>query len=279
MHPLINHLIQLQELNLIRDERKVAGKTNKDLAPLDENISAMTSKLPTPTRGMYGKLFKKDHTVICPVSQGFCAGCGLQLPISLVQEVKMEKDLKHCPSCTRFLYVPASAPRRVGRGPRRTEPRKMGIGRFSAEALMIPRLESTDRDGVIGELATAMEANGYVDDAQGLLDAAIRREEIVSTAVEHGLAFPHVRGVEGGGLTIALGMSKKGVDFGGTSRLKTRFVFFIVIPTAASAFYLKLLAGLAEAFADKTVREEMLRQKTQADAWKELVKVTRKTVK
>ena len=51
--------------------------------------------------------------------------------------------------------------------------------------------------------------------------------------------------MEGGGLTLAMGLSSKGIKFGGPARSLTRIVFLIVIPSAASAFYLKLLAGLA----------------------------------
>ena len=60
-----------------------------------------------------------------------------------------------------------------------------------------------------------------------LIEEALRREAILSTAVDHGLAFPHVRGVEGGGLALALGVSEKGIDFGGLAKSKTRLVFFI----------------------------------------------------
>ena len=37
----------------------------------------------------------------------------------------------------------------------------------------------------------------------------------MSTAVDNAIAFPHVRGVEGGALNLALGVSKKGIKFGG----------------------------------------------------------------
>lgn len=278
MQAIINHLIQLQELALTRDERRTAGRPQKELAPLDENISTMAAELPTPVRSMYARLFKKDHTVICPVSEGYCSGCGLKFPISLVQEVKLSKEMKNCPSCSRYLYVPASAPRRVGKAPRRSAPRKVGIARFSSPALVVARLSATDRDGAIRELADAMQDNGFVDDADGLYEAALRRESIASTAMEHGLAFPHVRGVEGGGLALALGISKKGIKFD-SGRTLTRIIFFIAIPTAASAFYLKLLSGLAETFSSKDVRDKLLAQKDADSTWDVLVKATRKTIK
>jgi PTS system fructose-specific IIC component len=122
-----------------------------------------------------------------------------------------------------------------------------------------------------------MKAEGYVEDCADLHEAAIAREEIVSTAVGGAMAFPHIRGVEGGGLTLSLGISKKGIDFGG--KTKTKIFFYMVIPTAASAFYLKLLSGLTQSFGTAAEREPLLKAKSKEDLWEALVKGTRKMVR
>jgi PTS system nitrogen regulatory IIA component len=278
MHPLANHIIQLQELSLIRDEQKVASG-GQHLEQLDLAITRMKEELPADVRGSFEKLHKKDRIVIAPITDGICALCGMKLPISQVQAVRIAREILSCPNCARMLYYPESAPRWVGEAPRRTEPRKVGISRFSSQTLMVPRLESTDRAGVIRELAYKMEAEGFVDRADRLVEEGLRREAIVSTAVDHGLAFPHVRGVEGGGLTLAVGLSAKGIPWDAADRQLTRIVFFLAIPIAASAFYLKLLAGLTETFMDAEARKAVLAEKDAERLWKALVKVTRATVK
>ncbi|MCK5850133.1 MAG: PTS sugar transporter subunit IIA [Kiritimatiellae bacterium] len=279
MHRVANHLIQLQELTLIRDEQKVAAGPPAHLEQLDSSIGAMTNKLPSDTKTQYLTLYKRDHTVITPVSEGSCSFCGMKLPISLVQAVRMEKQILCCPNCARMLYSPESPPRRTAPRPRRTAPRKVGISRFSSNTIMIPKLESTNRDGVITELATKMEEEGFVSKADKLIESSLRREAIVSTAVAHGVAFPHVRGVEGGGLSLALGISKKGIKFGGPDQKLTKIIFFLVIPTAAAAFYLKLLAGLAETFSKTDNRKIIMACKTPEELWKALVKTTRSAIK
>jgi mannitol/fructose-specific phosphotransferase system IIA component (Ntr-type) len=123
-----------------------------------------------------------------------------------------------------------------------------------------------------------MEEEGFVKDAAKLVEEALRREAIISTAVDAGLAFPHVRGVEGGGLTLALGLSRKGVKFSGSGRKLTRIIFFVVIPTAASAFYLKLLSGLTQTFQDEAARDRLFETDTPEKLWKELVKLTKTSV-
>lgn len=277
MHPTANHLIQLQELTLVREEQNVAGG-GVHLEQLDEAISAMTEKLPDTVGVMFGKLAKKDSNVIVPVVDNLCAVCRMQLPISLVQQVKLAKEVHSCPNCARYLYMPEMATRNTRRRPGRFEVQKPGISRFSAQSLMISKMEAKDRDGVIEELATRLETEGFVDKAAPLIESALRREALFSTAVDHGMAFPHVRGVEGGALTLAVGVSSKGIRFDGPAGALTKIFFFMVIPTAASSFYLKLLAGLTGTFLDVEARQAILASKDDAEMWKLLVKLTRKAI-
>jgi mannitol/fructose-specific phosphotransferase system IIA component (Ntr-type) len=96
--------------------------------------------------------------------------------------------------------------------------------------------------------------------------------------MENGLAFPHVRGVEGGGLTLAMGVSKKGIPWDDAGKL-VNIVFFITIPTAVSAFYLRLMSGLTETFLKEQNREAILEAKTSEELWKALLKTTRYSIK
>jgi mannitol/fructose-specific phosphotransferase system IIA component (Ntr-type) len=278
MHPLANHLVQLQELTLIKDEQQLAQR-KEHLDQLDLAIKEMTEKLPPGVRDQFIKLHKKDHIVIGPISEGMCSLCRMTLPISLVQAVRMGREIHSCPTCAHMLCYPDSVARWVGVRPRRMAPRKVGISRFSSETLMAPKLEAENRETAIHELAYKMESEGFVDKADKLVESALSREAIVPTGFDHGLAFPHARGVEGGGLTLAMGISRKGIDFGGTDKSLAHIIFFMAIPTAASAFYLKLLAGLTETFMEAEARKAIMAEKEPDKLWKTLIKVTRSTVK
>ena len=278
MDHLINHLVQLQELTLIRDEQKAAEHT-AHLEQLDGSIRSMIKGLPEGERELYNKLFKKDHTVIVPLTDDNCTGCGMKLPISLIQIVRQGKTVESCPNCSRMLYCAVEAPRRVPKRERRTAPPKVGINRFSAASLMVPNLQVADMDGCIEGFAALMENEGFINDANKLADHAMARESVLSTAVDHGLAFPHVRGVEGGAMTFALGTSQEGLDLGAPDGKPTHIVFFIVIPTAASAFYLKLLAGLTQTCRKPEARTALLEEEAPLALWKTLVKLTRSTIK
>lgn len=280
MQRTINHLIQLQDLTLARAEQE-ASMPGAQLAQLDQSIETMLTELPEDVRSQISRQFQRGPLAIVPVAHKVCTACGMSLPASLVQAVRVAERLHACPNCARILYYTESAPRHTAvskTGRRRNDPPKVGIERFSSPSLMIPQLASSDRDDVIAEMSHLLQEKGFVDDGKLLTEEALKREAIVSTAVDHGLAFPHVRGVEGGGLTLALGVSPKGIRFGGTSRTLTRVVFLMVIPTAASAFYLKLLSGLTQTFRKEDAREKLLETDSPEALWKALLKTTKTSI-
>lgn len=279
MHPIINMLVQLQDLILIRSEQD-AVMSSARLSQLDSAIQSLRDNLPPETNTLFQKIEKKDLLIIVPISNNVCTGCGLILPVSLVHSVRAGEKLHQCPNCARILFYQDFLPRRVSRNMGgRFAPRRSGIARFSSQELMIPSLKSTERDNVIAEMAGRMVDEGFVDNGTKLLDEALKREAIMHTAIENGLAFPHVRGVEGGGLTLALGISRKGIKFDAADRSLSHIIFFIVIPTAASVFYLRLLAGLTQTFFKKDAREKIMNAQTAEELWTVLFKTTRTTIK
>ena len=276
MQKTINHLVQLQELTLARAEQE-ASMPGSQLGQLDQAIDTMMNELQPDVQSTFRRMLKKSSLAMVPIANKNCSACGMSLPVSLIQAVRTAEKLQACPNCGRLLYYTTTAPRQVGvsKGRRRSEPPKVGVERFSAPNLMIPRLAATDRDGAIAEICHLMQAEKFIDNGDLLREEALKREAIVSTAVDQGLAFPHVRGVEGGGLTLALAVSEKGIKFGGPSRTLTRIIFFLVIPTAASAFYLKLLSGLTDACRKEDSRTKLLEAETPEALWNALLKVTK----
>ena len=275
---IIHTLIQLQELSVARVQHEAAGARAR-VAHLDEAIASLMGDLPDTVAGQYRKLMAKGLLAIVPISNQACTACGMVLPKSFIQAVRSQESLYPCPSCARIVYLPLVEVRSQGKRQRRGAAPKVGVQRFSGAELMIPKLKAANAEEVLGELAARLESQGYIEDTKNVLEMALNRESMASTAVDHALAFPHVRGVEGGGLTLTLGIHKKGIKFDPSSRKLTRIFFFMVIPTAASAFYLKLLAGLTQAFRKEENRERLLEAKTEEDLWKALVKCTRSTVK
>lgn len=275
MKSQINILRQLQELVLTRDEHHQTGD-GSHLAKLNESIDAMRAKLGPQAGALYDRLYKKHHVVISAMTNNCCAVCGMQVPIAQGQQVRLAQHLVTCSSCGRILFATdEDAARNVSEPQDRDNP-KTGISRFSAEELMVVDLDVATREEAIDRLAKAMEKGRFIANADSLVTAAMERESVLSTAMEGGLAFPHVRGVEGGGLTLAMGVSKKGIDWEGE---KVHVIFLSAIPVAVSAFYLRLMAGLTQAFSKESNRKAVVEAKDSAAMWKALQKATRATVK
>ena len=276
-HKIINDLVQLQEL-LIARAQQVATNPEARLEQLEQNIQQLFQSLPQDIAGRFKRIEERGPLAIVPIANGICTACGMSLPVSLVHTVHAAESLYQCPSCGRMIYYREAFARRVRQpAAKRGEPPKVGVERFSSQELMIPQLVSGERDDVIRELCMKLEHEGFVDDGNKLFEEALRREAIVSTGVENGLAFPHVRGVEGGGLTLALGVSAKGVKFG-NAKSASKLIFFMAIPTAASAFYLKLLSGLARTFEKEENRKKLMDATTPEKMWKTLLKLTKTTI-
>lgn len=275
MKSQINILRQLQELVLTRDEHHQTGD-GSHLDALNDSIVALQQKLEPQVAGLYERLYKKHHIVISGMSNNCCAVCGMQIPIAQGQQVRLGQHLVTCSSCGRILFAADDdAARNVSEPQDRDNP-KTGISRFSAEELMVVDMDVSSREEAVARLAAAMESGKFIANADKLVTAAMEREGVLSTAMEGGIAFPHVRGVEGGGLTLAMGVSKQGIDWGGET---VHIVFLSAIPVAVSAFYLRLMTGLCQAFGKESVRKAVIDAADAATLWKLLQKATRTTVK
>ena len=275
MKSQINTLRQLQELVLTRDEHNQTGD-GSHLDSLNDSIAALQEKLVPQIAGVYDRLYKKNHIVISAMTNNCCAVCGMQVPIAQVQQVRLGQHLVTCSSCGRILFAAdEDAVVNTAEAPDRDNP-KTGISRFSAEELMVADMSATTREDAIAQLSEAMERHGFISSADNLVAAALEREGVLSTAIEGGIAFPHVRGVEGGGLTLAMGVSRKGIDWDGEN---VNIVFLSAIPVAVSAFYLRLMAGLSQSFAKDANRKAVIEAKDSATLWKALQKATRTAVK
>ncbi len=277
MKSVVNQLSQLQDLILVRDEHRAAGGS-EHLARLNDSIDAIIDDLPVGVKPFFNRLYGRDHVVMAPVHNSCCAVCGMRLSLGQIQAVRQCKAIQYCPGCSRILFEELDAPQWVGSTPARGEARKSGLSRFSAESLMVPDLLAGSAADAIEILAAKMEAQGFISRADKLITAAMERESLLSTAMDNGFAVPHVRGIEGGSLTLACGVSKEPFTWDATGT-QTNIVFLITIPTAVSAFYMRLIAGLTETFLKPANREALIAADTEQALWKALLKATRYTIK
>ena len=143
---------------------------------------------------------------------------------------------------------------------------------------MIHNLAAKTPREAIAILSNALADNGYVSNGEELTRLALEREALLSTRMDYGAAVPHVRGVEGGSLTFALGVSKRGIVWDDSGE-RVNFVVLSAIPSAGSAFFLKLMSDLMGAFRRKQSRAALLAASNSAELWQILDRATRRVIR
>lgn len=128
---------------------------------------------------------------------------------------------------------------------------------FTSEALIIPQMQARDIDGSIRELSNAFPLADAHWDAEKLHHAALQREEQMSTAMEFGAAFPHVRSSACLRLQFAMGRAAHPFPWGGRGAMPVRFVFLNAVPESDAMGYLKLLSAMARLGKDHTLLEQL----------------------
>ncbi len=272
MNKYINQLLQLQDMTLALRENDILRRDTKS-APvfskeIEKNIEEMKKSLPSDIVYKMERLNSKGELFVVPMIDNVCNGCFMRLPVAVGHNVRNTTQCVTCPTCDRFLYEDYQMRRENDNA------HYKGIARFSSLALMIPDLKSTGHAEATAEMVSATYAAGFVEDEKEFKDALMRREAMASTAVGCALAFPHARGVHAGGLTLAVGISQKGVDFGDGGD-PVNLVFMSAVPAQASMFYMEMVSKLARYFGDETRSQRLLSCSSPEEMWKIIVKIGR----
>ncbi len=126
-----------------------------------------------------------------------------------------------------------------------------------------------DKQAVIGRLVNRLADAGRTHDTDGLIAAAMAREEQSATGLPGGIAIPHCRSPYVEAASIGFARLKPAVDFGAPDG-PADLAFLIAAPEAAGSEHMKLLSSLARALVRKDFVES-LRNATTPDEVVELV--------
>jgi mannitol/fructose-specific phosphotransferase system IIA component (Ntr-type) len=269
MNKYINLLLQVQDLEIARRESLVLHADQnhtKVRERLGEHIGGLIAGLPRDVAEIHERIRAHYDLFVVPMLKETCTGCFMRLPVGIVGKVKNDNQWVSCPTCNRFLYHDYLLDH-----PTDDHLRYKGVARFSSQDLMFPRIKAKDKAAAISEIARRTVATGFVEDEETFAEGLLEREEVVSTAVGSGLAFPHARGVRACGLTLAVGTSPGGIDFGEGE--KVHLLFVSAVPLQTSMFYIELVSKLARYFSKPESIQRMLECADAEEMWKILVKI------
>jgi len=139
------------------------------------------------------------------------------------------------------------------------------------EDLVLPRLGSRDRTGVLRELSARLEARHAAELDEALLDKLLKREELGTTAIGHGVAVPHCRAKGLETPALVLGLSPDGVSFEAGDGKLSHIFFLLVSPEDHPGEGLRLLAAISSLTrSSRTLASKLLKAPTPADVLKTL---------
>lgn len=139
-------------------------------------------------------------------------------------------------------------------------PRSVSLRGLLWGGLIKTGLRASNRQDAISSLIQNLVLHNQLPrSSQGdILERALGRETIMSTAVGGGTAFPHVKIPGFFGLAVALAICPEGVAFDSADGQLTRFIYLMVTPDGLCEDYLTTLGSIAKRMREAGVRESLL---------------------
>lgn len=141
----------------------------------------------------------------------------------------------------------------------------MKLSKFCAEDLIIFDLKATDKKGVLKELVELVSTSNMVGDGDLLAKDINERENLVTTGVGYGVAFPHAKTRAVKGIVIAFGRSSGGIEFDAMDHKPVHLFFLIAAPEDAIGAHLNVMARLSYLMKSEENRQKLLEATSPGD--------------
>ena len=141
----------------------------------------------------------------------------------------------------------------------------MKLSKFCDENLVKFNLDAANKEEVIEELVDLAATSNMIKDRDQLLTDVRERENLVTTGVGYGVAFPHAKTRSAKGIVIAFGTSKKGIDFDAMDHKPVELFFLIAAPEDAIGAHLNVMARLSYLMKSEENRAKLMAASSPGD--------------
>ncbi len=138
------------------------------------------------------------------------------------------------------------------------------------ERAISTHLESLEKEDVIKELIELLIKSGKIkEENKGkAIEDVLAREKKGSTGLEKGVAVPHAKTEAVSELSMAIGISKEGVDFNSIDGEYSYIFFMLLAPPGSSGPHVEALSQIARFMTPAGVREKLKNANTPEDVIK-----------
>ena len=141
----------------------------------------------------------------------------------------------------------------------------MKLSKFCDENLVVFDLKATNKNEVIEELVALAAGSNMIKDHDELLSDVKDRENLVTTGVGYGVAFPHAKTRSAKGIVISFGRSEKGIEFDAMDHKPVNLFFLIAAPEDAIGAHLNVMARLSYLMKLAENREKLMKASSPGD--------------
>ncbi len=143
----------------------------------------------------------------------------------------------------------------------------MKFADFICKDAIISQLTSMDKEGTIREMVQALSKAGQfeADEAESIVKAILKREELGSTGIGRGVAVPHTKHPSVERLVGTVAVSNLGVDFASLDGEVVHLFFLLVSPPDRPGDHLRALENISRQLRDETFCRFLKQAKTVED--------------
>ena len=122
----------------------------------------------------------------------------------------------------------------------------------------IKKLSSVNKKEALEEMVELIGISELITDKKEFLEKIIERENILSTGIGLGIAVPHVKLPSVKDFVIAIGVSKKGIQFDAIDARPVHIIVMIGASGRQGGEYIKVLAKIVLLLKNKEVRHKIV---------------------
>jgi PTS system fructose-specific IIA component/PTS system nitrogen regulatory IIA component len=144
---------------------------------------------------------------------------------------------------------------------------RMKFADFICQNAVLAQLTAMDKEGAVRELVQTLAKAGRVeaDEAESIVKAILKREELGSTGIGRGVAVPHTKHPSVDRLVGTVAVSSQGVDFASLDGEVVHLFFLLISPPDRPGDHLRALENISRQLRDDTFCRFLKQAKTAED--------------
>lgn len=123
----------------------------------------------------------------------------------------------------------------------------MKLADFVVREAIISDLKANSKEQVIREIIASLSNTGHLkeEEAESIVAAIMKREELGSTGIGNGVAVPHTKHPSVDRMIGTVAISRKGLDFASIDREPVDLLFLLVSPPDRPGDHLRALENIS----------------------------------